>query len=97
MDVNSTYEKVVGNIQVGDRIGYYAPSSDGTKSAWTHSGVVTEVDANGYATKISSKISPYYQIIEHHPRDISPNYGSNAPTFTIGTVTHPSRIYWRKK
>lgn len=105
MDVNPTWEKVAGNIQVGDRVAYYA--NVGGLLAWTHSGIVTEVDGEGYATKISSKIGPYYNVIEHHPRDISPIYGSNLPTFTIdisatsntpaSTITYPSRIYWRKK
>lgn len=35
----------------------------------THSDTVVESDANGFATKVSSKIG-MYEIIEHHPRDI---------------------------
>jgi len=90
MNITPGWQKVTGNIQVGDRISYHVPNSSGDGADWTHSAIVTEVDSDGFATKVSSKLGAFYQIIEHHPRDISPNYGSNAPTFTIGTVTHPS-------
>lgn len=90
------WEEVKGNVQVGDRIVYYQ-DYNGQKD-WTHSGIVTEVDADGYATKVSSKMGTY-QIIEHHPRDIPESYGSNLPTFLLGKekLVTPSRIYYRKK
>ncbi|SDD83270.1 hypothetical protein SAMN04488024_10891 [Pedobacter soli] len=42
-------------------------------------------------------MGPYYEIIEHHPRDIPKSYGSNEATFVVNGKTEPSRIYWRKK
>ncbi|WAC39034.1 hypothetical protein [Pedobacter sp. SL55] len=97
MNITPTWEKVTGNIQVGDRIGYYMPNSAGTGPGWVHSGIVVEVDSDGYATKIASKLGPYYQIIEHHPRDIPESYGSSEASFTVNGKTEPSRIYWRIK
>jgi len=90
------WEEVTGDVKVGDRIVYYQDYNG--KKDWTHSGIVTEVDADGYATKISSKMGTY-QIIEHHPRDIPESYGSNQPTFLLGEkrIVAPSRIYFRKK
>lgn len=88
------WKEVTGNVQVGDRVMYFA-DNNGILS-WTHSAVVTEVDANGYATKVSSKMGTF-QIIEHHPRDIPSSYGSMSPTFILGGKTVLSRVYWRKK
>jgi hypothetical protein len=88
------WEQVTGNIKVGDRVMYYKEHNGNV--GWTHSALVIEVDADGYATKVSSKMGTY-QIIEHHPRDIPASYGSPSPTFAVGSGTHPSRIYWRKK
>jgi hypothetical protein len=92
------WEQVTGNAQVGDKVLYYKNYND--KPAFVHSAIVTEVDVDGYATKVSSKMGPY-EIITHHPRDIPVSYGSSGPTFSVntttGTVTYPSRIYWRKK
>ncbi len=90
------WEKVTGNIKVGDRVMYFSANSNVTDKEWLHSGIVVEVDNEGYATKISSKMSSY-EIIEHHPRDIPEEYGSSEPTFTIRGKEYPSRIYWRKK
>ena len=92
----ASWIRVTGNIQVGDRIGYYMPNANGSGPAWTHAGVVIEVDSEGYATKISSKMGAYYEIIEHHPRDIPESYGSNEPSFIVNGKTEPYRIYWRK-
>ncbi|KQB99154.1 hypothetical protein [Pedobacter sp. Hv1] len=88
------WSTVTGNIQVGDRV-MYSLNNNGA-SGWTHSAIVTEVDADGYATKVSSKMGTY-EIIEHHPRDIPAAYGTTGPTFTLDGKTVPSRIYWRKK
>lgn len=92
----SKWDEVIGPIHVGDRVLYFAPKDSTTKNGYTHSGIVTEVDADGYATKISSKMGTY-QIIEHHPRDIPPLLGSSAQTFTYLGSTFRSRIYFRKK
>ena len=88
------WEVVTGNIKVGDRVMYYKNTDN--KLNWTHSARVIEVDAEGYATKVSSKLGTY-QIIEHHPRDIPALYGSSDPTFMLNGKATPSRIYWRKK
>ncbi len=88
------WELVTGAVRVGDRV-MYSLNNNGA-SGWTHSAIVTEVDAEGYATKVSSKMGAY-EIIEHHPRDIPVSYGSTEPTFIIDGKTYPSRIYWRKK
>jgi hypothetical protein len=100
------FNKVTGNIQVGDIVLYFVPNPSKVGVGIQHSAVVTEVDVNGYATKVSSKMG-IYQILEHHPRDIPTDYGVNASTFTIdipatpnipaSTKTYPSRIYFRKK
>lgn len=67
---------------------YFTANSGATRDEWLHSGIVVEVDSDGYATKISSKMGEY-DVIEHHPRDIPEQYGSSAPTFTInGRNTH---------
>jgi len=84
-------------IQFGDRISYHVPNSSGNGSDWTHSAIVTEVDSEGFATKVSSKLGAFYQIIEHHPRDISPMYGISNATLIVNGQILPSRIYWRRK
>ena len=90
------WEKVTDKIKIGDRVMYFTANSGATRDEWLHSGIVVEVDSDGYATKISSKMGEY-DVIEHHPRDIPEQYGSSAPTFTINGKEYPSRIYWRKK
>lgn len=85
--------KKLNVIKVGDR----DYKNTNNQIEWTHSAIVTEVDSEGYATKISSKMGPYYEIIEHHPRDIPAFYGSNQASFLPNGKTEPSRIYWRKK
>ncbi|WP_410222268.1 hypothetical protein [Pedobacter sp.] len=95
---SKNWNQVTGNVQVGDRVTYYKNTNGQVE--WVHSAIVIEVDTDGYATKVSSKMGTY-QILEHHPRDIPPSYGIPDPTFTVnvgtGTATYPSRIYWRKK
>lgn len=88
------WEVVTGNIQVGDRVLYFGNQNG--EVLLSHSGIVTEVDVDGYATKISSKMGTH-EIIEHHPRDIPVSYGVTAPNFTINGQSHPSRLYWRRK
>jgi len=97
MNITPGWQKVTGNIHVGDRISYHVPNSSGNGADWTHSAIVIEVDSDGFATKVSSKMGPFYQTIEHHPRDISPMYGINDATFTVNGQILPSRIYWRRK
>lgn len=88
------WNEINHNIQVGDIIMYYGQT--GSSHGWTHSGIVTQVDAQGYATEISSKMGEY-QVITHHPRDIPEQYGSTAPEYTYNGQSYPSRIYFRKK
>lgn len=89
-----------GTIQVGDRVCYYGWTSatESWKTAILHSGIVTEVDANGYATKVISKMGAPFDPIEHHPRDVPASYGNTSPTqtFSGGTVKY-NRIYYRQK
>ncbi|QPH38528.1 hypothetical protein [Pedobacter endophyticus] len=98
-ELGPEWEKVKNGIpiKVGDRIGYYVPNHKGNGPAWAHAGVVIEVDAQGYATKIRSKMGPYWNIIEHHPRDIPADYGSTEPSFIVNGKAEASRIYYRKK
>ncbi|MBE8721907.1 hypothetical protein [Sphingobacterium pedocola] len=89
-----------GTIQVGDRICYYgwtSPTQD-WRTAIQHSAIVTEVDANGFATKVMGKMGAAYEPIEHHPRDIPESYGNMSPTqtFSNGAVKY-NRIYYRHK
>lgn len=90
--VNWSYIK--SNIKVGDIIMYYGVS--GSSHGWTHSGIVTKVDAQGYATEISSKMGEY-EIITHHPRDVPTQYGTTETTYVYGGISYPSRAYYRKK
>jgi hypothetical protein len=98
---SKNWNQVTGNVQIGDRVTYYYKNQN-DDPFWTHSAIVTEVDADGYATEVSSKMGTY-QILKHHPRDIPSIYGIPAPTFEAnaktptGKATYPSRIYWRKK
>jgi hypothetical protein len=56
---------------------------------------VTEVDSDGYATKMSSKMGDY-DVMEHHPRDIPESYGTSAPTFLLGEKKRLHRC-WRTR
>jgi|GEM_PF-4924303 len=91
---NYTELNLSEQIQVGDRVCYFIWITENTYTI-THSGIVTEVDSQGYATKVSSKFGPY-EPVEHHPRDVPASYGSMEPTVLIDDTTRPSRIYYRK-
>ncbi|WP_257670968.1 hypothetical protein, partial [Parapedobacter tibetensis] len=80
-------------IQVGDRVSYFI-WVDESSYALRHSGIVTEVDSEGYATKVSSRFG-VYEPVEHHPRDVPPSYGPTEPSVVINGATRPSRIYYR--
>lgn len=92
---STVWEKVTGNVKVGDIVMYFKDVNG--EAGWTHSAFVTEVDIDGYATKVKSKMAAY-EIIEHHPRDIPVSYGATGPSYlTAKGKTSPSRIYYRKK
>lgn len=90
-----------GTIQVGDRVCYYIwqTADQDWRTAIQHSAIVTEVDAQGFATKVQGKMgSNYEDILEHHPRDIPESYGSMYPTTNFGNgVIKYNRIYYRHK
>jgi len=98
----SNYREFPNNeaVQVGDKISYYkwTYSDQNSQSAITHSATVTKVDANVYATEVSSKMGESYGIIYHHPRDIPESYGVAPPSvkFPDGTVRY-NRVYYRPK
>ncbi|MGY5255555.1 hypothetical protein [Sphingobacterium spiritivorum] len=87
-------------IQVGDRVTYYIwrTVNDDPLSVISHPAIVTQVDANGFATEVSSKMGESYGIITHHPRDIPELYGPTqvSTVFPDGTKK-PNRIYYRQK
>gem|GEM_PF-4820402 len=90
-----------GSIQVGDRVCYYIwqTADQDWRTPIQHSAIVTEVDAQGFATKVEGKLgSNYEDIIQHHPRDIPESYGSMYPTTNFGNgVVKYNRIYYRHK
>lgn len=97
-DVSKFSELAPGDkIQVGDRVIYVGWPDSGTKLV-LHSGIVTQVDANGYATEVSSKMGDAYGIIKHHPRDIPESYGLAEPStqFSNGQLRY-NREYYRPK
>lgn len=89
-----------GTIQVGDRVCYYGwlSSTQDWTEAILHSAIVTEVDANGFVTKVMGKMGAFYEPLEHHPRDIPELYGNMSPTQTFldGSIKY-NRIYYRQK
>lgn len=94
-DTRGYSEVPIGSpIQVGDRVIYFSIGSNGNYGV-THSGIVIEVDTEGYATKISSKMGEY-EIIEHHPRDIPTSYGDTDPSINHNGAEKPTRRYFRK-
>ncbi len=91
---NIGYTEVPSNLplQAGDRIIYF----DVVNGLYgvTHSGIVIEIDNDGNATKISSKMGEY-EIIEHHPRDIPEEHGSTEPSIYHDGEIKPTRRYFR--
>ena len=73
----------------------YFGAPSGVPGGWLHSGIVTAVDGQGYATEISSKMGEF-EIITHHPRDIPEEYGGTDPTYEHDGIAYPSRVYYRK-
>lgn len=94
LDTRGYSEVPIGSpINVGDRVIYFSIGFNGNYGV-THSGIVVEVDIEGYATKIRSKMGEY-EIIEHHPRDIPPGYGSTDPSINHNDEEKPTRRYFR--
>lgn len=95
----SDWTEVNGYVQVGDVVIYKGippGAPEGTTPGLLHSGIVTAVDAQGYATEVSSKMGNY-QIIQHHPRDVPAAFGPTSATFIYNGDYHKSRTYYRKK
>lgn len=93
----SKWKIVTSNLQVGDRVLYFSPDINRQLGqTLTHSAIVIEVDSEGYATKVSSKMGTY-QILEHHPRDVPNIYGVTNVSYDYKGTTYPSRMYFRKK
>ncbi|GAB1464263.1 hypothetical protein [Pedobacter sp.] len=88
------WEFVTGNAKLGDIILYF--KNNNGQLDWTHSAVVTEVDTDGFAIKAKSKMGEY-EIIEHHPRDVTDFFGVASESFMINNKSYPSRLYIRKK
>lgn len=91
----ANFFQVTSNVKVGDIVLYQVPTPDGG-AGLSHSGIVSGVDAQGFATEITSKMGEY-EIIQHHPRDVPSDYGSTDPTFQSGGQTYLSRIYYRRR
>jgi len=91
---DANFFQVTSTVKVGDIVLYQVPSDGGVRLS--HSGIVSGVDTQGFATEITSKMGEY-EIIKHHPRDVPSDYGPTDPTFQSGGQTHLSRIYYRRR
>lgn len=91
---DANFIQVTSNVKVGDIVLYQAPYNGG--AGLSHSGIVSGVDGQGFATEITSKMGEY-EIITHHPRDVPSSYGPTSPTFQSGGQTYLSRIYYRRR
>lgn len=89
------WTEVSSGIKVGDVVIYQAPGLNGAPVGLAHSGIVTQVNSQGHATEISSKMGEY-QVIHHHPRDVPSAFGPTEPTFQYQGETYRSRLYFRK-
>lgn len=78
--------------QIGDRVLYY--NFVHNVLVITHSGVVSQVDANGQPTEITSKWGQE-GVYKHHPQDVPPSYGSGSVVCS-NLVCGYTKVYYRK-